>query len=72
MECILQCSTNNNCGALTCCGPIQEREFTFRQRVGQQNGEAKRNCESSEIEAPELETSKYDFAQISCAIETTV
>lgn len=74
LECILQCSSNNNCGALTCCGPITQRQSTTRQRnSSQQNGAVKRNSEFFvNNEASRTAAPKYDFAQISSAIETSV
>ncbi|GFT47293.1 zinc transporter 1 [Nephila pilipes] len=75
-ECILQCSVNNNCGALTCCGPLIEKSkqnTRCRGSLGHKH--------SIQKEEPLLNVSivpdnrllpQYDFSQIVSATETTL
>ncbi|GIY83035.1 hypothetical protein CDAR_265641, partial [Caerostris darwini] len=78
-ECILQCSINNNCGALTCCGPINNKSKPNNVRC--------RNTSSHKHDVQKVEDTvlntvnivsdhslspRYDFTQIISATETTL
>lgn len=77
-ECILQCSVNNNCGALTCCGPLIEKS-KHGTRLRNNHSHNHNTCLENRSTQLTVKTvldlppvSEYDFAKISTALETTL
>ncbi|GFT12625.1 hypothetical protein TNCV_5094031 [Trichonephila clavipes] len=75
-ECILQCSVNNNCGALTCCGPLTEKSkqnTRCRGSLGHKHSIQKEEPLLNVNIVPDNELlPQYDFTQIVSANETTL
>lgn len=74
LECILQCSTNNNCGALTCCGPLIEhsKQSSARHRCSSSHQNEVSKSNSQKAKRNDTSEPKYDFAKIASAVETAV
>ncbi|XP_054719960.1 proton-coupled zinc antiporter SLC30A1-like [Uloborus diversus] len=72
LECFLQCSSNNNCDALTCCGPLTEKSKTRHRCTDSQNSEGGKGTMGHIERDLNCIPGMYDFAKIPTATETVV